>query len=945
MRTRRDYDHHSIIPSIATREGNLTKKVHFFFNRVFTPHKSTHRAHRRRRARTTTMSRPASTLRAYRGRRRDASRVAWNAWSDVGWRVHADADDYRRNDADGLATGALGGRRDGAIRSYSHSSASAAATGRGFAASAAVGSSGRGGNAESAALADARGVASAFGFAGRVIRASPTTPMTTTTYFSARGFAAEPLPKDASATSPATSATGHEEGDANEPIKLDLAALDRARAEIDMMHRARQLKAWERMYASTKSGVLYVASFGPWVLSFAKMSRDEWRYSIKHGWGHFKEEMHHYWSGAKLLWVEVKIASRLSWRLMSGQELSRRERKQLTRTTADVFRLVPFAAFVLIPFMEFLLPVALKIFPNMLPTTFRNDLKHEEELKKKLKAKLEVARFLQDTVRMMAKGLKHSRSGVTRDRADDLYVFMKKIRTGAKVTNEDIMKFSKLFNDEFTLYQVNRAQLVNMCKFVGIAPYGTDTFLRFQLRNKLRDIKNDDKLIYFEGLANMTTAELRSAARSRGMRWEAEREELVKQLEDWLELSLKSKLPSTLLLLSRAFTITAEYSADADSKAKVLQDITDTLASLPEDVVTSAAVDEGLATQTASKKEDYTKRMEFVQREEEIIAEEAKETKAMEDAEKASPASADVAKTEMADVTSEKMATAEESIAVTDSSATAETASAAVTAPSATATAAAAITDKETAAAAPKPEDLTPEEKAVIDEEKRTYEREKRAKRAAQLSRLLTMVSDNSSVSVERAELMMLVKKGIDAYADRIEDARCAAEEIAADQAAIDALNDETVNEEAQLSHELADQVSARVDKMLASASKDIEDVERRIGNKLRVLDADGDGVITMAELLRVRDVLGNETLSERDEIELVNILSGLIKSDGSIAVEDLKKLTSDIICTEHLEDDVDDDDDEAAADADPSTGGVDATQDTRHDGQSAPGGDPTTPP
>ena len=892
------------------------------------------------------MSRPTSTLRAYRARRSDASRIAWNASIDVGFRLHdVDVDaDYRRKNTHG-------GRWDVAVRSYSprsaSSSASSSSTGRGFAAANVGVAYGRDANA------DARSVASAFGtFEGRVIRAPTSTSAAATYAFTRRGFAAEPLPKDAASASSASPAasTAQEEGDANEPIKLDLAALDRARAEIDMMHRARQLKAWERMYASTKSGVLYVASFGPWVLSFAKMSRDEWRHSIKHGWGHFKEEMHHYWSGAKLLWVEVKIASRLSWRLMSGQELSRRERKQLTRTTADVFRLVPFAAFVLIPFMEFLLPVALKIFPNMLPTTFRNDLKHEEELKKKLKAKLEVARFLQDTVRMMAKGLKHSRSGVTRDRADDLYMFMKKIRTGAKVTNDDIMKFSKLFNDEFTLYQVNRAQLVNMCKFVGIAPYGTDTFLRFQLRNKLRDIKNDDKLIYFEGLANMTTAELRSAARSRGMRWEAEREELVKQLEDWLELSLKSKLPSTLLLLSRAFTITAEYSADVDSKAKVLQDITDTLASLPEDVVTSAAVDEGLATQTASKKEDYTKRMEFVQREEEIIAEEAKETKALEDADKAtaeaSPvATADVAKSEMADVTSEKIATAEEPIVVKDSTATAEPATATSTAPTATATTAAATADKEpvaaaAATAAPKTEDLTPEEKAVIEEEKQTYEREKRAKRAAQLSRLLTMVSDHSSVSVERAELMMLVKKGIDAYADRIEDARCAAEEIAADQAAIDALNDdESVNEEAQLSHALADQVSARVDKMLASASKDIEEVEKRIGNKLRVLDADGDGVITMAELLRVRDVLGNETLSERDEIELVNILSGLIKSDGSIAVEDLKKLTSDIICTEHLEDHVDDEDEDETQDASSSAGG------TAQDGTTgAPGtGDSTT--
>ena len=36
-----------------------------------------------------------------------------------------------------------------------------------------------------------------------------------------------------------------------------------------------------------------------------------------------------------------------------------------------------------------------QLFPNMLPSTFEDKLKKEEELKKRLTAKLEVARFLQ----------------------------------------------------------------------------------------------------------------------------------------------------------------------------------------------------------------------------------------------------------------------------------------------------------------------------------------------------------------------------------------------------------------------------------------------------------------------------------------------------------------------------------------------------------------------
>lgn len=48
---------------------------------------------------------------------------------------------------------------------------------------------------------------------------------------------------------------------------------------------------------------------------------------------------------------------------------------QFLRTCADLFRLVPFLVFIIVPFMEFLLPVALKLFPNMLPSTFETKSK------------------------------------------------------------------------------------------------------------------------------------------------------------------------------------------------------------------------------------------------------------------------------------------------------------------------------------------------------------------------------------------------------------------------------------------------------------------------------------------------------------------------------------------------------------------------------------------
>ena len=48
------------------------------------------------------------------------------------------------------------------------------------------------------------------------------------------------------------------------------------------------------------------------------------------------------------------------------------------------------------------------------------------------------------------------------------------------------MSIARLFKDELTLANIARPQLVSMCQYMGLPPYGADAFLRFQLRTKLR---------------------------------------------------------------------------------------------------------------------------------------------------------------------------------------------------------------------------------------------------------------------------------------------------------------------------------------------------------------------------------------------------------------------------------------------------------------------------
>ncbi|XP_037090965.1 mitochondrial proton/calcium exchanger protein-like [Pollicipes pollicipes] len=238
---------------------------------------------------------------------------------------------------------------------------------------------------------------------------------------------------------------------------------------------------------------------------------------------------------------------------------------QLVRTVADLFRLLPFSVFIIIPFMELLLPVALKIFPQMLPSTFQTS--------------------------------------------------NAEIRTsGEQASNEQIIKFSKLFEDEVTLDSLDRPELVALCRVLEIPTFGTNNFLRFLIQMKLRGLKADDKIIQREGVETMVVEELQSACRARGMRaYGVSVDRLRSQLSKWLDLSLNEKVPPSLLLLSRALYLPENLPAGDQLKAAISR--------LPESV--------GTATRAAigdrEGRVDFKTRVDVIKDEERKILEEDEE--------------------------------------------------------------------------------------------------------------------------------------------------------------------------------------------------------------------------------------------------------------------------------------------------------------------------------
>ncbi|KIP07958.1 hypothetical protein PHLGIDRAFT_105000 [Phlebiopsis gigantea 11061_1 CR5-6] len=343
-------------------------------------------------------------------------------------------------------------------------------------------------------------------------------------------------------------------------------------------------------------------------------------------WKKVKHEAQHYWHGTKLLVSEVRISGRLQWKLLHGESLTRRERRQLRRTTQDLLRLVPFAVFIIVPFMELLLPVALKLFPNMLPSTFEDKFAAEEKQRKLLRVRLEMAKFLQETMR--ESGLQANAHIVGSDAFKE---FFRKVRiTGESPTSQDIINVARLFDDDLTLDNLSRPQLVSMCRYMGINAFGTDNFLRSTIRSRLTAIRRDDQLIEGEGIDELSTSELQAACQSRGIRTGGiSPARLREELATWIRLHLHNRVSGVLLILARAFQFDRTPGEGEDGKTAIIKSLENVLSSLPDNLLNEAELE------VEADQATYKQKLEVLQQQEELIEDEKEQEQKEEDARRA----------------------------------------------------------------------------------------------------------------------------------------------------------------------------------------------------------------------------------------------------------------------------------------------------------------------
>lgn len=344
-------------------------------------------------------------------------------------------------------------------------------------------------------------------------------------------------------------------------------------------------------------------------------------------WEKVKHEAAHYWDGTKLLGFEIKISSKLALKMAAGYELTRRERRQLQRTVQDLGRLIPFLPFVIVPFAELLLPVALKLFPNMLPSTYEGQSSKDAKAKHLRSTRKEVSEFLRTTLKETGLPI----SAESAQRAEFAEFFRKVRSTGEKPTPEEIVKVCKIFKDDLTLDNLSRPQLVSICRYMNITSFGTDNFLRYQVRVRMRQIKRDDRAIAYEGVDSLSVPELQTACASRGLRtYGVSPGRLRDDLKTWLDLRLKQGVPSTILVLSNAFVYVQGKEADATSQIDALEAV---LSSVPEELYHEIELEVNSTEGAATNKQ----RLEVLKEQQELIEEETAQAQTQENKANASP--------------------------------------------------------------------------------------------------------------------------------------------------------------------------------------------------------------------------------------------------------------------------------------------------------------------
>lgn len=246
--------------------------------------------------------------------------------------------------------------------------------------------------------------------------------------------------------------------------------------------------------------------------------------------------------------------------------------------------------------------------------------------------------------------------------------FLENARSGQMIPPDVIIRYANYFQDDLTLDNMPRMQLINMCKYMGFPPYGSDSFLRFQLRHRIRGLKEDDQRILWEGIDSLTKMELREACRERGMRSTGLSKDAYKRaLQEWLDLSVNKDVPISLLIMSRTFFLREdmfERKTDDGEDSKRLAGLADAISGLDKEVLNEVILEVATSEEKLSDPDVRKIKLEVLSQQNELIREEAeaREASKKREKEKAEAQAAEVAAAEEGAPGTETVFTVEETV-------------------------------------------------------------------------------------------------------------------------------------------------------------------------------------------------------------------------------------------------------------------------------------------
>ena len=291
---------------------------------------------------------------------------------------------------------------------------------------------------------------------------------------------------------------------------------------------------------------------------------------MKYYYGKVKDGTVHSWhwfkNGSVLFRKNFTISKGLLSKKLKGDELSFRENQLLVKTSSDVLKLIPFSFFIIVPFAELALPFVLKVWPQMLPSTF--DAKKlfgqstaATERSRRLIAKQEMLKFFSDI--SLRQDMESLTKKASEDKARAFEAFKKLLAKPRQIGQplpsvEELMKISSLFQSEFKLENMPMKHLEAICYIIGIEPYPFRSHVILQLKRYIGQLKREDRNVSWEGMDSLSREELIEANRRRGMAHDDNRDTsiLKQQLNSWIQLSSNRAIPMSMLLWTRAFFVT-----------------------------------------------------------------------------------------------------------------------------------------------------------------------------------------------------------------------------------------------------------------------------------------------------------------------------------------------------------------------------------------------------